>query len=516
MAEFEEVVNLKTKTSGAESVKSLKQEIREAQADAVKLSRQFGDFSKEATAAAKRVANLRDEMGDFQQRVAALNPDRFQAIASLTQGIAGGISAATGAMALFGGESEEVQQALVKVQGAIAFSQGVQQIMDLRNSFGAVATVIKAQVVTAFTTLKGAIAATGIGALIIGIGLLIAKLNELSEAEKEAARNQALLDAAAADEAVIRNRRLERELAELKRISDEKGKLQDEQLAKNKQFYAERLKQEQEFQSAMEEAVAESEKIEQTGVEAAKKNADELEAIRQGARVAEQRQLQNWFEEQEAIYNASGQSLEDLIILRNEKSAAIDDKYYQEQKQKDEAKAAETIALKKKTDDELVKQEAATQAAMVQARQAGLDSTSQLLGALASNYATWQKENRDLAIAQVLVDEAKAIAATIAGATQAAAAGGPAAPFLVGAYIASGLATVAANFKRVKDILKSYETANTPPASTAPGFNPINSSFLPGSDEVAGSMRDMRVYVLEGDITRTQGKQQRNRNVSVI
>lgn len=178
----EAVAKVKAKTEGTESVKSLKTQIREATQEAIKLSREFGEFSPEATAAAQKVAKLKDEMGDFQQRVAGLNPDKFQAIAGVTQGIAGGISAATGAMALFGDTSEDTQKILARVQGAIAFSQGIQQVLDLRNSFGAMAGVIKTQLVTAFTTLRGAIAATGIGILVIGIATLVSNVGSLTGA----------------------------------------------------------------------------------------------------------------------------------------------------------------------------------------------------------------------------------------------------------------------------------------------------------------------------------------------
>ena len=181
MAQTTVAINLEAKTKGTESVKSLKTQIREATAEAVLLARKFGEFSPEATAAAQRVAQLKDEMGDFQQRVAGLNPDKFAAIAGVTQGLAGGISAATGAMALFGAESEDTQKMLMRVQGAIAFSQGIQQVLDMRNSFGAMATTIKTQVVTAFTTLRGALIATGIGALAVGLGLVMANFDKIAD-----------------------------------------------------------------------------------------------------------------------------------------------------------------------------------------------------------------------------------------------------------------------------------------------------------------------------------------------
>lgn len=181
MAQTTVAINLEAKTKGADSVKSLKTQIREATQDAAAMAQKFGEFSPQAITAAQKVAKLKDEMGDLNQRIAGLNPDKFAAIAGVTQGIAGGISAATGAMALFGAESEDTQKLLAKVQGAMAFSQGIQQVLDMRNSFGAMGTMIKTQVVTAFTTLRGAIIATGIGALAVGLALVISNFDKIAE-----------------------------------------------------------------------------------------------------------------------------------------------------------------------------------------------------------------------------------------------------------------------------------------------------------------------------------------------
>jgi hypothetical protein len=181
MAQTTVAINLEAKTKGTESVKSLKAQIREATNEAVALAQKFGALSPEAIAATKRVAELKDQMEDFNQRVAALNPDKFAAIGTVVKGLAGGIQAAQGAMVLFGSESEDVQKALLKVQGAMAFAQGVDQLMQMQNSFGALATKIKGPVVKAFTTLRGALIATGIGALAVGVGLLLANFEKVSE-----------------------------------------------------------------------------------------------------------------------------------------------------------------------------------------------------------------------------------------------------------------------------------------------------------------------------------------------
>jgi hypothetical protein len=184
---IETILNVKATASGGDSVKSIRDEIRKARQEAEEFSREFGAFSPQAIEAAKRLAKLKDEMEDLNERVAGLNPDKFQSIATVVGGVASGIQAAQGAMALFGSESEEVQKTLLKVQGAMAFAQGIQSLISMQNALAGVATMIKTQVVTAFSTLKGAILATGVGALVIGIGILIEQMNSLTDATKEAA-----------------------------------------------------------------------------------------------------------------------------------------------------------------------------------------------------------------------------------------------------------------------------------------------------------------------------------------
>ena len=169
MAKTTVAIDLQAQTKGTESVKSLKTQIREATQEAVALAQKFGEFSPEAINATQKVAQLKDEMEDFQQRVAGLNPDKFQAIATVTQGIAQGIQAAQGAMVLFGAESEDAQKALVKVQAAMAFAQGVQGIMDLRNAM----SVMVASGIAGMKSLAASITATGVGAIIVGIGVLL-------------------------------------------------------------------------------------------------------------------------------------------------------------------------------------------------------------------------------------------------------------------------------------------------------------------------------------------------------
>ena len=140
-------VNVNTDQAG-KSVGSLKTQLREAQAEVVALSDKFGATSKEAIEAAKRAGELRDRIGDASALTQAFNPDaKFRALTASLSGVAGGFAAVQGAMALFGAESEDVQKTLLKVQAAMALSQGLQSVGESIDSFKQLGAVIKSTTV---------------------------------------------------------------------------------------------------------------------------------------------------------------------------------------------------------------------------------------------------------------------------------------------------------------------------------------------------------------------------------
>jgi len=176
-------INIQVGGNQDQALGSLKAQLREATQDVIKLSEQFGATSKEAVQAAKRAAELKDRIGDAKSLIDAFNPDaKFKALTASLSGVAGGFSALQGAVGLFGKENEDLQKTLVKVQSAMALSQGLQAVGESIDSFKQLGTVIKTQVVSAFSTLRGAIIATGIGALAVVIGLVIANFDKVKQA----------------------------------------------------------------------------------------------------------------------------------------------------------------------------------------------------------------------------------------------------------------------------------------------------------------------------------------------
>ncbi len=165
-----------------QSVGSFKKQLREATEQVTELSQKFGATSQEAVNAAKKVAMLKDAIGDAKQLADTFNPDKkFVALGGAIQGVTAGFSAYSGAMGLLGSESKEVEKILLKVQSAMALQQGLSGIAQAMDSFKLLAGTIKNNVVKAFSTLKGAIASTGIGLLVVGIGLLIANFEKVKQ-----------------------------------------------------------------------------------------------------------------------------------------------------------------------------------------------------------------------------------------------------------------------------------------------------------------------------------------------
>jgi hypothetical protein len=118
------------------SNKSLKAQMKEATIELIQAQQKFGDYSKEALSAAKNLAQLRDKIAEASETANLFDPGKkFQAVAGAVSAMASGFAVAQGAMGLFGAESEEVEKTLLKVQSAMALSQGLSTIADSAKDF---------------------------------------------------------------------------------------------------------------------------------------------------------------------------------------------------------------------------------------------------------------------------------------------------------------------------------------------------------------------------------------------
>lgn len=183
MAQENVGINITVQGNAVESIGSVKKALREANAELINAQSNFGDYSQEAINAAKKVAELKDRISEARETADLFDPGKkFQAFAGAVNAVAGGFTAVQGALGIVGAESEDLQKSLLKVQSALALSQGLSTITDSAKDFQRLGTIIKTNVVTAFSTLRGAIIATGIGALAIGLGLVIANFDKVKKA----------------------------------------------------------------------------------------------------------------------------------------------------------------------------------------------------------------------------------------------------------------------------------------------------------------------------------------------
>jgi hypothetical protein len=186
----EETIILKTEvdtTASDNSIRSLNAQLKD-----LKLQLSSLDEGSEAfKAAAAKAGQLREQIRGVNDAIENADPEKkFAPFTRTVQGLAGGFAAAQGAMALFGGESKDLEKALLKVQGAMALSQGLNTILALKNDFGDLAKLISGRVVAAFSTLRGALISTGIGALAVAVGYAISKMIELKDTNDAAAESE--------------------------------------------------------------------------------------------------------------------------------------------------------------------------------------------------------------------------------------------------------------------------------------------------------------------------------------
>ena len=161
-------VNLEIK----DNVKSLKTQYKEAVQEVQRLADAYGATSTEAANAAKKAAELKDRIDESKSLTDAFNPDaKFNALSNSIGGVLNGFQAYEGAMGLIGVESEDLQKTLLKVQSAMALSQGIQGALEAKDAFVNLASVVKDTFVK-MTLASKAFAVTGIGLLITGIAYL--------------------------------------------------------------------------------------------------------------------------------------------------------------------------------------------------------------------------------------------------------------------------------------------------------------------------------------------------------
>lgn len=113
-----------------------------------------------------KAAKMTDTMGDMQQvvRILASDTKNLDTAMAVGGGLVGTFNAATSAMALLGGESEELNQAFLKVQAAMAILNGVQQVALVLDQRSAANVVLRTALTKIFTKEKAKEASVDVAA----------------------------------------------------------------------------------------------------------------------------------------------------------------------------------------------------------------------------------------------------------------------------------------------------------------------------------------------------------------
>jgi hypothetical protein len=192
------VLEVGLKDSTGQGAESAKKRLRDLQRALVDLAVAGQENSEEFRKLEAEAGELSDTIGDVSQRVKNLGSDtkNIEAFTQAVQGVAAGFQIAQGAAALFGEENEDIQKAMLQVNATMAIANGIQQVTVLLQKESAISMTAN-RIATALydKTLKGtivslrlfrtALISTGIGAAIVGVGLLVENWEKLTKVVKD-------------------------------------------------------------------------------------------------------------------------------------------------------------------------------------------------------------------------------------------------------------------------------------------------------------------------------------------
>lgn len=174
----------------------LADEIKNVKGALTELDNSLGNFK---TNSEDSLSKFKEEMGDAQDKIEPFKA-KFESIQKISSGVASGFAAVQGAMALMGVENDQLGQTFIKLQAAMAIAQGVGGLGDLvegmsqaKVAFSGAITSVKA-FITSLKGMKLAMAATGIGAALVLVGLLAKAYMDLADATDKAKEAKERLD----------------------------------------------------------------------------------------------------------------------------------------------------------------------------------------------------------------------------------------------------------------------------------------------------------------------------------
>ena len=140
----------------------------------------------------KKAASLKGELDDLNNKTQRMSKGIVgyaENIGKIGAGISGSFGAALGALRLFGVESESVTKSIEQLQSVMAITQGLSQMKDAVEGFKKLGASINIAT-GSMTGFKAALVSTGIGALVVAVGMLAANWDKVSKALGFATKSQ--------------------------------------------------------------------------------------------------------------------------------------------------------------------------------------------------------------------------------------------------------------------------------------------------------------------------------------
>ena len=234
-------------TDAAETlIAPLRTQIREARLEAQRAFETFGAGSDEFKKAAEKADDLIDKQKALNVTINAIDTEgKIETFGKALQGVAGAFSIAQGAAALFGSENQAVEEALLKVQAAMAIQQGISGLIEgakaakgLALSLGLVGPAAQAGTV-GINGMKAALITSGIGAVVVLLGTLAASMMDFGSDTQEATKSYEDFKKELADDTELRKADIALEqrnalaLREAKRLSQGRIDATIEELAED-------------------------------------------------------------------------------------------------------------------------------------------------------------------------------------------------------------------------------------------------------------------------------------------
>lgn len=291
------IIKVSAEDATGPALKSLEEQLNDTKKRMLELVAAGEQGSQEFQQLSAEAGKLKGQIEGVEKTIDAYAKSGSRGLAMVTeaaQGLAAGMAIAQGAAGLLGDENEDLQRVLLKVQSATALLMGVQQAAELINARGVLTTKLMTTAQNAYTAAIGAstgalrlfkiaLVTTGIGAVVVALGVLAQKLFSAKDATEDATDAQKKYnDELERARTIGLDSRAELTLAQRDQLeaAQAAGKSEKEMNKLKRQLYNERLAMLTNEQQLMEMQAARGKELNELEVEQQKQVARDINKVK--------------------------------------------------------------------------------------------------------------------------------------------------------------------------------------------------------------------------------------------